>query len=77
VLVRPSLENCSNSRSAKILAFEQERLAGNFGEGVGKAIAEVQSGRMAALAEVRPCLTGGIRVFLCNGLDADTRRSEK
>jgi len=45
-------ENCCNSRFAKILAFEQKRLAGNLGEGVRKTVAEVQSGCVAGLAEI-------------------------
>src|SRR6266436_928227 len=74
---RCDLENGRNTRFAKILTFEQERLTGDFGEGVGKAIAEVQPGWVASLAEIRPGLAGGMRLFLCNRLDTDARRPEK
>jgi hypothetical protein len=38
-------------RLSEIVSFEPERLAVHLGEGVSKAVAEIQSGRMAALAE--------------------------
>jgi hypothetical protein len=41
-----------NIRLAKILPFEQQRLARCFRQRIGETIAKVQAGRMTALAEI-------------------------
>src|SRR5260370_18934456 len=53
----PRLESRRDTRFAKILTLEQERLARNFGDGLGKAIARGQSGRLAGPSGIRPSLT--------------------
>jgi hypothetical protein len=55
-LMRPDV------REAEIIPFEKQRLAGDFRQGIGEAIAEIQSSRVAAaLAEV--AIGGGWRRF--------------
>jgi hypothetical protein len=70
-------ENRRNTRLAEVIAFEQEGFAGNLGERIGETVAEVQAGCVAAFAEIRPGLSGRMRLFLCDGLDANARGSEE
>ena len=53
----------------EIFTFEEERLAGGFGEGVGETVAEVQASGMATLAIVGEALAGDERVLVCYWLD--------
>jgi hypothetical protein len=54
----------------KVIALEQERLTCCFGQGVGKAVAEVQSSAMsAALSEIAVGFTCQTRLFFGNRLD--------
>ena len=45
-------------RSAKIVAFEQQRCFRDLCHGIGKAVTHIESGRMTALAKTLQCLLG-------------------
>ncbi len=53
------------------MAFEEERFAGGFGEGVGKAVAEVEGGGMSSFAEVGIGLACNMGLFFGDGFDGD------
>jgi hypothetical protein len=41
---------------AEVVAFEEKRLAGGFGQGIGETVAEIEASRIAALAKIREAL---------------------
>lgn len=47
----------------EIVALIQQRIVSHFREGVAAAIAQVESGRVAALAVIPPCLSGEPELF--------------
>jgi hypothetical protein len=53
----------------EVVAFEKERLASEFGEGIGEAVSEIQPCRVAALAEVVESLAREMRLFDSHGFD--------
>ena len=61
----------------EILPFEQKRLADRFGERIGKAIAEVKSGRMVPLAEIRIGLPCNVGLFFGHRLDDNSSLPEE
>src|SRR5512135_2328489 len=61
----------------EILAFEEERLTSNFGKGIGKAIAEIQPGGVAALTEIEEGLSREVRLLDGDGFDDDAGPSKK
>ena len=62
---------------AEVFAFEKERFAGGLGEGVRKAIAEVESGRMASFAEVGVALTREKGVLFGDRINRNSRVAKK
>jgi hypothetical protein len=75
------LTSCSESGGdvglLEILALEEERLPDDLGERIGKAVAEIQPGRMAALAEVEEGLAQEMRLFDGERFDDDVSSAEK
>lgn len=61
----------------EILPFEEQSLASDLGERIGEAIAEVQSGGVAALAEVEECLPRQMRLLDGDRFDGDASFAEK
>ena len=66
--LRQTNDDCSSNRCrdvglSEVVAFEQERLARRFRQGVGKAVAEIQARAMATFAEFRVCLTRQVRLL--------------
>ncbi len=57
----------------EVLALEQERFPGGFGQRVGEAVAKVQSRRVVAFAEPPPGPTGGLRMVRGDRLQLDRR----
>lgn len=53
----------------KILTFEQQRFACDFGKRVGKTVSEIKPCRMPALAKVMERLAREVRLFDRNGFD--------
>ena len=53
----------------EIFTFEEEWLAGGFGEGIGEAVAEVQAGGMATFAVVGEAFAGDECVLMRYRLD--------
>lgn len=50
-VTRPeSVGNCRDVGVKEVVALEQQRLAGELGECITEAVAEIQTGRMTALA---------------------------
>src|ERR1700688_516511 len=65
-------------RCREVIALEEERLAGELGEGIGEAIAEVEPCRMAAAAaEVAVGLARDARLALAHRLDGECRHAEE
>ena len=54
----PYLERGRNVCLSKILTLEQERFAGDLGKRIGKAVAEVEGGAVAAFAEAAEGIDG-------------------
>ena len=48
---------------AEVVAFEEKRLAGGFGQGIGETVAEIEASWMAALAKIREALPCDERLF--------------
>lgn len=65
---------CRFSCSAPL---EQERFGGDLGERIGEAVAEIQSRRVAALAEVVEGLARQMRLLDGERLDEDDGPAEK
>ena len=63
------LEGRNDIGLPEIFAFEEERLAGGFGESVGETVAEVQAGGMATFAVVGETFAGDERVLMRYWLD--------
>ena len=61
----------------EILPSEEERLAGDLGERIGEAIAEIQPGGVAALAEVEESLPRQVRLLDGDGFDDNAGSAEK
>ena len=61
----------------EVLALEQERFPGGFGQRVGEAVAKVQSHRVVAFAEPPPGPTGGLRMVRGDRLQLDRRLFEE
>lgn len=61
----------------EIVPLKEERLPGKLGEGISEAVAEVQPGRMAALAEIVERLPCDVRLFDRHRLnhDGDTAKN--
>ncbi len=53
----------------EVLAFVEEGFSGHVCEGVGEAVAEVEGGRVVALAELSPSASGGGDLFRRYGDD--------
>ena len=67
---RPS-HHRKDVRFAEVSALEEQGLTGEFGQGVGEAIAEIEAGGMAALSEVMESLAGDIDLLDAHRLDDD------
>ena len=61
----------------EILPLEQERLAGDLGERIGEAVAEIQPGRVAALSEVEEGLASQMRLLGGKCFDDDVGSAEE
>src|SRR5271157_5988650 len=61
----------------EILPLEEKRFAGDLGERIGEAIAEIQPGRVAALAEVEEGLARQMRLLNGERFDDDVGSAEK
>ena len=61
----------------EILPLEEERLAGDLGERIGEAVAEIQPGRVAALAEIEEGLARDMRLLDGERFDDDVSSAEK
>jgi len=61
----------------EILPFEEESLAGDLGERIGEAVAEIQPGRVAALAKVEEGLARDVRLLDGERFDDDVSSAEK
>jgi len=60
----------------KILPPEQERLAGDLGERIGEAVAEIQPRRMTPFSEIVEGLARNVRLLDGERLDDDARPAE-
>ena len=71
------LESGSDVGLLEILPFEEENLAGDLGERISEAIAEIQRGGVAALAEVKESLPRQVRLLDGHRFDDDASSAEK
>jgi len=71
------LESGGDVGLLEILPFEEENLAGDLGERIGEAIAEIQPGGVAALAEVKESLPRQVRLLDGDRFDDDASSAEK
>lgn len=62
---------------AEVVAFEEKRLAGGFGQGIGETVAEIEASWMAALAKIREALPCDERLFFREWGHGDARTAEK
>jgi hypothetical protein len=77
VLLTFQLESGGDVGLLEILAFEEESLTGDLGERIGEAIAEIQPGGVAALAEVEESLPRQVRLLDRDRFDDDASSAEK
>jgi hypothetical protein len=61
----------------KVVALEQQRFAGCFGKGIGKAIAKIQSSFVAPLAEIVESLSRQLAMLNRDGFHDDAGPSEE
>src|SRR2546421_2850865 len=62
---------------AEVLTLEKEALPRRFGEGVGKAVAKVEAGGMAAFAVIRISLAGQEGLLFRDRLNGNAGSAEK
>ncbi len=60
-----------------MLTLEEKRLAGDLGERIGEAVAEIQPGRVAALAKVDEGLAREMRLLDGERFEDDVGSAEK
>src|SRR5712664_998570 len=64
-------------RSAELVAFEQKGFSARFGQRVGKTVAEIEAGGMAAFAVVGVALASQECLLFSDRLDGNARTTEK
>jgi hypothetical protein len=65
-------EGALNVGFGEVVAFEEERLPGVFGQGIGAAIADVESCRMMAFSKIPPRSSSECELLLSGRHDFDT-----
>ncbi len=66
-----------NIRLGEVRALRQQRFAGGFGEGVGKAVAEIQPCGVTAFAVLAPGRAGEVCEFGVDGNNLDLGADDK
>jgi len=76
-IVQALFKSGLNVGATKVLTFEEQRLVGGPRKSIGEAIAEIETGGVASLAEVGEALPGKEGLLLRDRLDCDSCATEE